>query len=201
VAPDGSWLAAASDDGVRVWDPVTGALRHTLTGHTFGVTKLVVAPDGSWLASASADGEVRVWDPATGATRYTLTSHPRWVEALEAWVAVLEALVVAPDGSWLASAGYGGEVRVWDQVTGTARHTLTGHTSQVVALGVAPDGSWLASASAEGEVRIWDPATGAPLTSLRVAGRLSHLVVTPAALAAGGEHGPYFLTIRRPSGA
>jgi WD40 repeat protein len=76
------------------------------------------------------------------------------------------ALVVAPDGSWLASASGDpenmktGEVRIWDPTTGTARHTLTGHTNLVRTLAVAPDGSWLASADRDGEVRIWDPTTG-----------------------------------------
>ena len=46
-------------------------------------------------------------------------------------------------------------------VTGSTRHTLTGHTREVSALVVAPDGSWLASAGDDGEVRIWDPVTGA----------------------------------------
>ena len=67
VAPDGSWLASA-DSGpyggggeVRIWDPHTGQARHTLTGHTRGVTALAVAPDGSWLASVSDDATVRIW--------------------------------------------------------------------------------------------------------------------------------------------
>ena len=186
VAPDGSWLASAGGYGqVRIWDPATGTARHTLTGHTRGVTKLAVAPDGSWLASAGTDGDVWVWDPATGTACHSLTGHTRWVSAL----------VVAPDGSWLASAA-GEEVRIWDPATASARHTLIGYTSRVVqALAVAPDGSWLASASDDGQVRIWDPVTGAPLTSLRVAGSLTELVVTPAAIAAGGEHGPYFLAL------
>ena len=35
IAPDGTWLATASDDGtVRIWDPATGQQRATLTGHT-----------------------------------------------------------------------------------------------------------------------------------------------------------------------
>jgi WD40 repeat protein len=67
IAPDGSWLATASADGTaRIWDPVTGTQRHTLTGHTDAVREVAIAPDGSWLATASADGTARIWDPVTG---------------------------------------------------------------------------------------------------------------------------------------
>jgi hypothetical protein len=76
---------------------------------------------------------------------------------------------------------------------------LTGHTSWVTALGVAPDGSWLASASDDETVRIWDPITGAPLTSLRVAGSLSHLAVVSTTIAAAGDRGPYLLALHRDS--
>jgi WD40 repeat protein len=65
----------------------------------------------------------------------------------------------------------------------------------VQALAVAPDGSWLASADYGGEIRIWDPEAGAPLTSLRVAGPLFHLLLASTTIAAGGERGPYFLTL------
>jgi WD40 repeat protein len=152
VAPDGSWLVSADSRGeVRIWNPTTGAARHTLTGHTREVAALVVAPDGSWLASADSRGEVRIWNPTTGAARHTLTGHTGGVRAL----------VVAPDGSWLASADSRGEVRIWNPTTGAARHTLTGHTGGVRALVVAPDGSWLASADWNGKMRIWNPTTGA----------------------------------------
>jgi WD40 repeat protein len=128
---------------------------------------------------------VRIWDPATGTVRHTLTGHPGGVRAL----------VVAPDGSWLASGGYGGEVRIWDPATGTVRHTLTGHTRDVSALVIASDGSWLASADYGGELRIWDPITGAALTSLRVAGGLFHILLTSTMIAAAGERGLYLLEL------
>ncbi len=190
VAPDGSWLASAGYGGeVRIWDPVTGIAGHILTGHTSGVRALVVAPDGSWLVSADTGGEVRIWDPTKSAIRHILTGHTSRVSVL----------VVARDGSWLASACSDGEVRVWDPDRGTACHSLSGHTGEVQALAVAPDGSWLASAGRDGELRIWDPITGAALTSLRVAGGLFHLLLTPMTIAAAGERGPYFLAFCRDS--
>jgi WD40 repeat protein len=67
-------------------------------------------------------------------------------------------VAVAPDGSWLASGGQDGTVRIWDVATGRARVALKGHHGWVVAVAVAPDGSWLAAASQDG-VRIWDVAT------------------------------------------
>jgi WD40 repeat protein len=151
VAPDGSWLASASDDRtVRIWDPITGISRHTLTGHTRGVRALAVAADGSWLASAGDDRTVRIWDPITGVSGHTLCGHTRRISAL----------AVAPNGSWLASAGDDRTVRIWDPVTGAARHTLSGHTRRILALVVATDGSWVASAGDDRKIRIWDPATG-----------------------------------------
>jgi WD40 repeat protein len=73
----------------------------------------------------------------------------------------VDAVAVAPDGSWLASAGGDDNtVRIWDAVTGEQRAVLTGHTDSVNAVAVAPDGSWLASAGYDKKVRIWDAATG-----------------------------------------
>jgi WD40 repeat protein len=86
--------------------------------------------------------------------------HLAQFRALTGHTRRISALVVAPDGSWMASADTGGEVRIWDLTTGTTRHTLTGHTRGIPMLVVAPDGSWLASADIGGEIRMWSPATG-----------------------------------------
>ena len=91
-------------------------------------------------------------DLADPALRRVLSGHTGWVNAV----------AVAPDGSWLASAGWDGTVRIWDTATGQERVVLSGHVDPVVvaAVAVAPDGSWLATASADRMVRIWDTATG-----------------------------------------
>ncbi|MGH8570976.1 MAG: hypothetical protein ACREX8_00165, partial [Gammaproteobacteria bacterium] len=99
-----------------------------------------------------------------------LTGHTRRVSAL----------VVAPGGSWLASADTGGEVRVWDSATGPAHYTLIGHSCGVGGLVVAPDGSWLASADDAGEVRVWDLTTRVSRHILTGhSGGVGRLVVAP----------------------
>jgi WD40 repeat protein len=59
-----------------------------------------------------------VWDPVTGQAHHTLTGH----------TGAVEALVVAPDGSWLASASTDGTVRIWDLAVARCSMSLrTGH--------------------------------------------------------------------------
>jgi WD40 repeat protein len=112
IAPEGSWLATAGGDGtVRIWDSVTGAERHTLTGHTVSVQAVAIAPDSRWLATAGSDHTVRLWDPITGAQRRTLTGHSGSVQAVA---------ITTPDGSWLATDSDDYTVRIWDPATGTA---------------------------------------------------------------------------------
>ena len=57
----GSW-----DKSVKLWNPRTGKLIHSMTGHTGWVQALSFSNDGIYVASASDDETVRVWDVVTG---------------------------------------------------------------------------------------------------------------------------------------
>ena len=96
VAPDGTWLASAGGDGtVRIWDPHTGqpATPSPATPARWGRWRSPRTAPGS--PPPAGDETVRIWDPHTGQARHTLTGHTGGVGAL----------AVAPDGTWLASAG------------------------------------------------------------------------------------------------
>ena len=119
-----------------------------------------VADDPDWGPQVAALGASRPrprlvnrWplpDPADPVLRRVLTGHAEAVAAV----------AIAPDGSWLASGGDDGTVRIWDAATGLEQAVLTGHLGVVTAVAVAPDGSWLASGGRDRTVRIWDAATG-----------------------------------------
>ena len=109
IAPDGSWLTSAGRDGtVRIWDAATGQQRAKLTANHGAFA----GGDRSGRQLARHRRQRRNGaDLGRGPTRPTqaaLASHRRLVFAIAA----------APDGSWLATGGNGGTVRIWDAATG-----------------------------------------------------------------------------------
>jgi WD40 repeat protein len=170
VAPDGSWLVTGGHDGVaRIWDPVTGQVQATLCRNdpatpVAWVNAVAVAPDGSWPATAGTGGTIRIWDPVTGQVQATLTAQAdiasQGPQLLDQWRCSVNVMSVAPDGSWLATGGHDGTVRIFEVDTGRQWATLS-HGGRVTGLAVAPDSSWLAiTADREESVRIWDAARG-----------------------------------------
>jgi WD40 repeat protein len=154
VAFDGAGHLAVADTAgtVRLWDPATGGVTATLTGHEGAVRSLAFRTSGL-LVSGGDDGTVRLWDPATAAP----------VEApLRVGGAVL-GVAVSADGTLLAAGGADHVVRLWTlgergAADDRPRAELTGHTAAVQA--VAFGGGLLASAGTDHTVRLWDAATG-----------------------------------------
>ncbi|TWP48468.1 WD40 repeat domain-containing protein [Lentzea tibetensis] len=85
-------------------------------------------------------------------------NHPALRRVLSPPWGTTKTMVLAPDGTWLASAGRDGVVRIWDPATGGPLASLEGHQGAITALAAAADGSWLASAGEDRTVRIWDAA-------------------------------------------
>jgi WD40 repeat protein len=131
-----------------------------LTGAVVDVLHSRVADDPYWGPQVTLLRDtcqrprlVNHWMPpdlADPALRRVLAGHGQTVRAV----------AVAPDGSWLVSAGQDQMVRIWDAVTGRERATLTGDSDLVVAVAIAPNGTWLATGSVNRTVQLWDAATG-----------------------------------------
>jgi WD40 repeat protein len=86
----------------------------------------------------------------------------------------INSLALSPDGNYLASGGFNGDIYLWDTHTHQLQSILKGHISLVHSLTYAPvrlaslaeDRHILASGSFDGTVRIWDLNTGECLKTL-----------------------------------
>ena len=110
----------------------------------------------------------------------------------------MTAVVISPDGTWLATSQEDGTVRTWDAATGQPRATLKGHTDLATAVAVAPDGSRIASVSRDGTIRIWDPGQDSTLAVMRADDVLNGCAWAAhgQAIAAAGDKGTYYFRIR-----
>lgn len=115
IGVSGVQLATGSSDrDVRVWDTDTGALRHTLQGHTGRIWSIDSTLSGALLASSSGDGTVRLWnledaDPITG----TVLGG-----GAQAHEGDIYSTKFHPKDSHLVTGGYDKTVKLFDISTG-----------------------------------------------------------------------------------
>jgi WD40 repeat protein/DNA-binding SARP family transcriptional activator len=72
----------------------------------------------------------------------------------------------SPDGTRLVTAGDDNTVNMWDVTTQEVRHTLTGHTDDVLDVVFGPDGSRLATTSIDRTARVWNAQSGEEMLTL-----------------------------------
>jgi WD40 repeat protein len=172
LAADGTTLAVASGDSIRLADLKTGRELRRWPCPARGASVLAFSPDGTVLAAVGAQGPVRLWECASGRKLRQLprSSGP-------------PALAFAPDGRSLAVGERDGLVVIWEVATGRDLHLIQGHAGTVGALAFAADGRALASAGSDGLVRVWEVGTG-----LELAGFAGHAgAVTAVAFGPGGR--------------
>ena len=158
LTPDEKLLVTASDDGsVRIWNVLTGELRHRLeTGAR--VLDLRLSQDGRIVVGVPLEfdnpGTIHVWNVAAGTLLWKF-EHPSTVTDA----------AVSPDGSAVATAGGDALVRIFDRSSGRERLRLA-HESGVSALAYSPDGQRLLTGTQDGVTRLWEPATTRELWKL-----------------------------------
>jgi WD40 repeat protein len=66
----------------------------------------------------------------------------------------------SPDGKYIASTGYDGDVKIWEALSGRDLSAYHRHVGQVLALGWSPNGKLLASGGTNASLQIWEALSG-----------------------------------------
>ncbi|HKB02359.1 MAG TPA: WD40 repeat domain-containing protein [Gemmataceae bacterium] len=160
-SPDGKHLAAADEEGIRIWDAADGRRVRFIPIKDLQVDALHYAPDGRTLYATAQDGNhatrlCRI-DPTTGKVRSNVPLR-RGIT----WSAF------SPDGAYLALRHNGRAVlHVVNLGTGTDWTDNIGN-DRVESFAFRPDGKALAVGTHEGRILTYDPRSGKVLREHRL---------------------------------
>jgi len=185
-SPDGSWMAAAIEDGtVALVHKINDLSRvEYIEGFDASARCVAFSPDGSYLAAGGDDSRLIVWK-VLGQERpdlYFTGNHEGGV-----WT-----VTFAPGEDRMASAGADGQIKIWDLEAGDRLQTLEiGDGVRIRSIVFNPDGTVLVSGSDDGMLRMWrwEEESNRPLNWDSHQGRLHTLAFHPdgSLLASGGD--------------
>ena len=155
-SPDGRFLVAAHDRGVRLWTlqpNLDDASWVDLGGHLGTARWATFSPDGRYIAAAFDDGTVRILSATSDQTTLQLPA--------------VYSVATSGDGAIIVNGSEDALVRVWDAQTGEATlPPLRGHGGLIKTVAISPDGRLIASGSGDCTVRLWDAQSGATVNVL-----------------------------------
>ncbi len=113
------------------------------------------APDGRLIAAAGRDGSISLLNASDGSVERTIDS---------AHDGPILRIVFDHAGERLATAGFDGDVRIWDVETGLLLATLPGSTGPGIPgnpnVLFSADGAQVLTGTLDGALRLWDSGTG-----------------------------------------
>jgi WD40 repeat protein len=148
---DGSWVAAASTNELRVWELKTFKPIRFLKD--IGAESIAFSPDGRYVATADRRYEAQVLDTRDG----SVVARPDSDSEM-----FIMCVAFSPDGRWLATGVRGGKLLLWDvadfaKVPGADLKPVASASAGATVYTVAfsPRGQYLASADSSGAIGIW----------------------------------------------
>jgi WD40 repeat protein len=134
-------VTADSNGLVQIWSVASGETVSELRGHSNYVSFLAVNPQQDRIVTGSDDETYRVWRPGPGVS--TLDVDRPGYQTVAAY---------RPDGAMFLTAGYSGQIELWETTTGDLSGRLdVGDRRSVRSAAFSPDGSTIAVAARVGD--------------------------------------------------
>jgi WD40 repeat protein len=160
VSPDGVWLANHADGReVVVRHAASGSPRDISLDWEGEYVRVTVSRGGLCALRRSPFDGPHIWVPRSG--RIRASSRPDGLGDTY-------AEEFSPDGTMLATGGFGGTATLWDVNSLDPLFFIYGaHAGTITALAFSPDGRTLATGGVDRELRLWDVETHRELVRLR----------------------------------
>eukprot|EP01065_Artemidia_motanka_P013111 TRINITY_DN17227_c0_g1_i1.p1 TRINITY_DN17227_c0_g1~~TRINITY_DN17227_c0_g1_i1.p1 ORF type:complete len:614 (+),score=140.47 TRINITY_DN17227_c0_g1_i1:77-1918(+) len=155
---------------------------NSFRGHSGRVWDVCRVSDTT-AVTASADGSLKVWDTSDA---LAATPSVRVVCTLQGHRADVYSVRAHPGGSFVASGGYDGTVRLWNLEQQREVRVFTAHKQAVTSVAFNHYGNMVVSGSKDGSVRFWDVASGVCLLTVK-AERVAPSAVTSVDLSLNGS--------------
>ncbi|XVE62302.1 hypothetical protein DITRI_Ditri06bG0107400 [Diplodiscus trichospermus] len=148
VSSDGSFIACACGESIKIVDSVNASTKSTIEAESGTITALAISPNDKLLFSAGHSRQIKVWDLDTFKCLRSWKGHEGPVMGMACHAS----------GGLLATAGADRKVLVWDVDGGFCTHYFKGHKGVVTSIMFHPDvnKNLLFSGSDDATVRVWD---------------------------------------------
>jgi eukaryotic-like serine/threonine-protein kinase len=146
-------LGIRGPSDVRRWKPGDQGMPSLFLDPKGRWPNVAVSPQGDVLAvgtgtgvAGSPDGSTTLYNATTGTLRQALPKSGGLIR-------------FSPDGKFLATGSWEGEIKLWEPITGTLVSTLQG-APRTVSLRFSPDGRWLVVCTVANGVLLYNLTTG-----------------------------------------
>ncbi|EOY10125.1 Transducin family protein / WD-40 repeat family protein [Theobroma cacao] len=148
VSSDGSFIACACVESIKIVDSSNASTKSTIEAESGTITALALSPSDKLLFSAGHSRQIKVWDLDT-------------LKCLRSWKGhdgPIMGMACHASGGLLATSGADRKVLVWDVDGGFCTHYFKGHKGVVSSIMFHPDvnKTLLFSGSDDATVRVWD---------------------------------------------
>lgn len=136
-AKDGVIASGDRSGEIRFWDGGTGSPIKLFAKQPSGVGSMKFSPDGAMLLTTCRNGPPCsnepqiIWNVASGQRMTQPKKHDN----------IVLASAFSPDGALVATAGFDGDINIWDPKTGETKALLKGTGRPTWAAAFAPDSS------------------------------------------------------------
>lgn len=140
-SPSGQFIAAATNDGVQIWD--AALLKHIRTlGTRFGndifsggPSLVAWSPDSQFIATNGPNDALDIWSASDAQLLFRLKVNGSQDD--------IRAIAFSPDGKLVASVGFGGTVLIWNSRTGKLARTINVEGARFASVIFSVDNKWL----------------------------------------------------------